>query len=48
MDLGEPEENFMMLEMFTKDKDTPEYALKGFYIIKMNPSKEVTIVDLSS
>ena len=44
MDIGEPKDNYMMLEMFTKDKDTPEFALKGFYMIKMDPSKEVTIV----
>ena len=43
MDLDEPLENFMMLEMFSKDKDSAEYAIKGLYIIKMNPAKEVTI-----
>lgn len=43
MDVEEPAENFMMLEMFNKDKDSSEYSLKGLYIIKMNASKEVTI-----
>lgn len=45
MDLSEPDDNFITLELFSKDKDTAEYSLKGFYIIKMDSSKEVTIVD---
>ena len=44
MDLSEPDDNFITLELFSKDKDTAEYSLKGFYIIKMDSSKEVTIV----
>lgn len=44
MDIGEPTDHYMMLEMFTKDKDSSEFALKGFYVITMDPSKEVTIV----
>lgn len=44
MDVGEQKDNFILLEMFTKDKDSAEFALKGFYLIKMDPSKEVTIV----
>lgn len=44
MDVGEPTDHFVMLEMFTKEKDSTEFALKGFYMIKMDPSKEVTIV----
>lgn len=43
MDIGEPTDHYMMLEMFTKDKDSSEFALKGFYVITMDPSKEVTI-----
>lgn len=44
MDLSEPADNFITLELFSKDKDTAEYSLKGFYVIKMDASKEVTIV----
>jgi hypothetical protein len=39
----EPGEQSIQLDMFFKEKDSSEFALRGIYFVKMYPGKEVTI-----
>lgn len=44
MGLALPEENYALVEMYSKERGMSKYRLKGVYVLDMNKSEKIILV----